>query len=122
MNIPYDNLPLNDMNLPIDVPQTESEGDDMNARIHVKPSEIAHAMAYVDTFLMSSDPDECELRHIFEKAHTLSSQEVVLIIKESAKRCEVFGIKTILREMEKPEFEQYINRKLNLFRESLMDD
>lgn len=94
----------------------------MNAQ-RMKVSKIAHAMAYVDTFMMSNDPDECELRKVFEFAHNLSSQEVVAIIKESTKRqTNVFGIKTILKEMDMPEFAQYIQRKLIMFRDSLMED
>lgn len=102
-------------------PQQQEEFN-MNARNHVKTSKIAHAMAYVDTFMMSSDPDECELKFVFEQAHTLSSQEVVAIIKVLARRSQVFGIKTILKEMDLPEFAEYVNRMLELYRARLMED
>lgn len=94
----------------------------MGAHIRVRPNKISHAIAYVDTFMMSNDPDECELKEIFEIAHTLSSQEVVNIIKENVRQSKVSGMRIILKEMSMVEFTDYITRKLNLFRNRLMED
>lgn len=96
-------------------------GDNMQTRMHLKFGKIVHAIAYIDVFMMSSDPEESELTKLFDYAHSLSTRGVVSFIKQSVKRNNVYGMKLILEEMNLPEFEDYIRHKLEYFQLCITD-
>lgn len=71
---------------------------------------IAHAVAYVKVFMGSGTIDDSTLEHIRDCANILSIDNVVLIIKESAQRSNLYGSEIVVREMDRPEFRDYIEQ------------
>lgn len=80
-------------------------------------SKIAHAIAYCDMYLTRpSDPgQDSEFETIVKYKNHLSTDEVVLIIKEIAERDENLPESdVVVREIETKTFKKYISQRLML--------
>jgi hypothetical protein len=82
---------------------------------------ISHAIAYMDVFMRSDTMDSPhEMSMIYQNIDSLSFQDVVSIAKDSVKRSNVYGAGVILREMNTPEFHQYVRKKVDQLRDILL--
>lgn len=96
---------------------TQTSRQVKRAEVMMSYANISHAIAYMDVFMRYSDVDERpELGVIYQSIDTLSSQEVVSIIKDSVRRSNLFGYELILREMNTLDFLFHVQKKLNQWR------